>query len=199
MNSKERIICKANPSLISMNPLAIMCFIIAFLGFISSFIVATIIKSYRYTATEWITQNFSLYVWFYIGAVLFAGLGVLLMFLLKPALTVTDKRVYGKIGTLKKVDLPINQISAIGSGIFKSITVSTSSGSIHFWGITNRDDVLNEVSQLLAENQSSSNIQTTIVESSSNADELKKYKELLDQGIITQEEFDAKKKQLLGL
>ena len=33
----------------------------------------------------------------------------------------------------------------------------------------------------------------------SNADELKKYKELLDAGVITQEEFDAKKKQLLGL
>ena len=33
----------------------------------------------------------------------------------------------------------------------------------------------------------------------SSADELKKFKELLDSGIITQEEFDAKKKQLLGL
>ena len=33
----------------------------------------------------------------------------------------------------------------------------------------------------------------------SSADELKKFKELLDMGIITQEEFDAKKKQLLGL
>ena len=33
----------------------------------------------------------------------------------------------------------------------------------------------------------------------SNADELKKYKDLLDADIITQEEFDAKKKQLLGL
>ena len=31
------------------------------------------------------------------------------------------------------------------------------------------------------------------------AEELKKFKELLDMGIITQEEFDAKKKQLLGL
>jgi len=31
------------------------------------------------------------------------------------------------------------------------------------------------------------------------ADELKKFKELLDTGVITQEEFDAKKKQLLGL
>ena len=33
----------------------------------------------------------------------------------------------------------------------------------------------------------------------SQADELKKFKELLDNGVITQEEFDAKKKQLLGL
>ncbi len=31
------------------------------------------------------------------------------------------------------------------------------------------------------------------------ADELRKYKQLLDDGIITQEEFNAKKKQLLGL
>ena len=33
----------------------------------------------------------------------------------------------------------------------------------------------------------------------SSADELKKFKELLDMGAISQEEFDAKKKQLLGL
>lgn len=41
----------------------------------------------------------------------------------------------------------------------------------------------------------------TVIEktSSSQADELKKYKELLDSGVISQEEFDAKKKQLLGL
>ena len=31
------------------------------------------------------------------------------------------------------------------------------------------------------------------------ADEIKKYKELLDMGAITQEEFDAKKRQLLNL
>ncbi len=39
----------------------------------------------------------------------------------------------------------------------------------------------------------------TVEVKSSNADELKKYKELLDDGVITQDEFDAKKKQLLGL
>lgn len=40
---------------------------------------------------------------------------------------------------------------------------------------------------------------TTVVQQVSSADELKKFKDLLDMGVITQEEFDAKKKQLLGL
>ena len=40
--------------------------------------------------------------------------------------------------------------------------------------------------------------QNVIVELSG-ADELKKYAELKEQGIISQEEFDAKKKELLGL
>ena len=37
------------------------------------------------------------------------------------------------------------------------------------------------------------------IQEKSSADELKKFKELLDSGIISQEEFDEKKKQLLGL
>lgn len=45
--------------------------------------------------------------------------------------------------------------------------------------------------------------ETTVVndttETLSNAEEIKKFKELLDMGAITQEEFDAKKKELLGL
>lgn len=41
--------------------------------------------------------------------------------------------------------------------------------------------------------------QSTSQNTVSSADELRKFKELLDSGVITQEEFDAKKKQLLGL
>ena len=39
----------------------------------------------------------------------------------------------------------------------------------------------------------------TVVQPLSEADELRKFKDLLDSGVITQEEFNAKKKQLLGL
>ncbi len=40
---------------------------------------------------------------------------------------------------------------------------------------------------------------TSVVNQLSPAEEIKRFKELLDLGIITQEEFEAKKKQLLGL
>ena len=43
------------------------------------------------------------------------------------------------------------------------------------------------------------NAPVQVVAQASAADELKKFKELLDMGVITQEEFDEKKKQLLGL
>lgn len=39
----------------------------------------------------------------------------------------------------------------------------------------------------------------TVVQQTSAADEILKYKNLLDQGILTQQEFDTKKKELLGL
>ena len=57
-------------------------------------------------------------------------------------------------------------------------------------------EIVDFIEKKRSEMRSSSN---TIIQQTSAADELKKFKELLDLGIITQEEFDAKKKQLLGL
>lgn len=116
-------------------------------------------------------------------------------------LTVSNKRVYGTAAFGKRVDLPIDAISAIGTSIFNGIAITTASGAIKFFMINNRDDIHKEVSKLLVERQSKPVATTTIKQEipQSNADELRKYKELLDSGIISQEEFDSKKKQLLGL
>ena len=57
----------------------------------------------------------------------------------------------------------------------------------------------NNISDATDEDVAKSKQPAGIVQQVSSADELKKYKELFDSGIITQEEFDAKKKQLLGL
>lgn len=57
------------------------------------------------------------------------------------------------------------------------------------------DEIKLFIENIMIENKK----QNTIIQATSNADEIKKYKELLDLEIITQEEFDAKKKQLLGI
>ena len=119
------------------------------------------------------------------------------------SLTITNKRVYGQAAFGKRVDLPFDMISATATGGFNSISVATSSGKISFWLLNNRNDVFDVISNLLIERQSKEKTitNTTIKQEipQSNADELKKYKELLDMGVISQEEFDAKKKQLLNL
>ena len=128
--------------------------------------------------------------------------GLIYLWLRCYELTVTDKRIFGKLAWGKRVDLPIDSISAVGMGACKSIAVSTSSGRISFSAIKNRNEIHEVVSQLLVDRQKQTTPpapSNTPASSMSNADELKKFKELLDAGIITQEEFDAKKKQLLGL
>ena len=120
----------------------------------------------------------------------------------KMQITVTDKRVYGKTIFGRSVDLPIDSISAVGSGMFNKIVVATSSGIIKFFFIENSQAVREEILQLLMLRQDEKKVEIKPIEpvaKISDADELKKYKELLDSGIITQEEFDIKKKQILGL
>lgn len=120
----------------------------------------------------------------------------------KVQITVTNKRVYGFDAMGKRVDLPLDSITAVGTSIFSGLAVTTASGAIKFAMLKNRDELHEEISKLLVERQSKPTAATTTIKQEipqSNADELKKYKDLLDGGIISQEEFDVKKKQLLGL
>ena len=121
----------------------------------------------------------------------------------KVELTVTDKRVYGRATFGKRVDLPFDSISAVGTSIMKGIDVTSASGAIKFKFIKNSDEIHSTISKLLVERQGKEKtVSTTTIKQEipqSNADELKKYKDLLDSGVITQEEFENKKKQLLGL
>jgi predicted Zn-dependent peptidase len=65
--------------------------------------------------------------------------------------------------------------------------------------LKNRAEVHDELNKTIGKVQIDAAHQHNSTTPASNADELKKFKELLDAGVITQEEFDAKKKQLLGL
>lgn len=162
----------------------LLCFIISGLAFIYEF---------------W---NWHSDVTFFTVIMLTVVFGIAMIFSLAMALfskckiAVTNYRVYGK-NIAGQVDLPIDSISSVKKGLFKSIGVASSSGLVKFYLVESRDEIFEEISALLKQRQSA---KTIIKEEARNStDELKKFKELLDMGVITQEEFDAKKKQLLGL
>ncbi len=119
----------------------------------------------------------------------------------KCQIAITDKNVKGKTLFGKEVVLPLYMVSAYTTRKFLStIAVATSSVITKFVLIKNYTEIGNVLSQLINKRQDQT--QTIANETktiSSNMDDLVKLKDLLEQGIITQEEFDAKKKQLLGL
>ena len=114
---------------------------------------------------------------------------------LKVELVITSLRIYGCASFGRRVDLPLDSVTAIGMCFMKGIAITTASGSIKFGCIKNRDEIYDVVSKLLMDRQTEHRSSMP----QSYADELKKFKELLDAGIISQDEFDAKKKQLLGM
>lgn len=134
---------------------------------------------------------------------LFIVLLLVLLLTRNMELVITNKRVYGKSYFGKRVDLPIDSISAIGKNILFGIKVSTSSGRINWILLENRDNVYEYISKLILKRQNKESSENVKYENSNNnytaADELKKYKELLDSNAITQEEYDKKKKDLLDL
>ncbi len=84
---------------------------------------------------------------------------------------------------INNVDFGKNTLKIVGTGIKFKIS-----------NLTNAENIKSVIIEKKKTAQSKSDSLSI-----NNADELKKYKDLLDNGVISQEEFDAKKKQILGL
>lgn len=133
-----------------------------------------------------------------LGIIAFIVLAIFDSFYSKVSMTVTDKRVYGVASFGRRVDLPIDSISAVGyTGTFNGIAVASSSGKIAFPFIKNAEEIYSAISSALVKRQSGSKIDAAEIKMDK-YDELIKLKSLLDSGVITQEEFEAKKKELLN-
>ena len=110
-----------------------------------------------------------------------------------------------KTGTAVGVRYTLVQVSgarykALDSYITKFVEqeLGTTATSVNI----DMEEFLKDSNRLFDEGLKSSNTNTAPIqkeEGLSPADEIKKYKDLLDIGAITQEEYDAKKKQLLGI
>ena len=109
-------------------------------------------------------------------------------------INVYPNRVEFKSGAGRQ-SMPINQIASVQlamMGIMK-ITLESTGGKKYDIPTLKKKEVQQAIYDAQARFTGSNQIQ------SSGADELEKLSALKDKGIITQEEFDQKKKQLLGL
>ena len=94
--------------------------------------------------------------------------------------------------TVRDSNNPVSYINFITGGNFKK------NESFYKENFNLAQQILSFL-QLMCDQNTVNNVSTTENSTNSSADEIKKYKELLDIGAITQEEFDIKKKQLLDL
>ena len=201
------------PLIIDVIAIPLITIILGVILYINNFDMCRVVTRYNYyngrneyVASYSIFDNMSYPFSFVPGLLIDLGLlfmvvgGFFIFAFASCSLTVTDKRVYGKAAFGRRVDLPIDSVSSVGTSIFHGIDIGTSSGRISFKAIENNMNLHEVISKLLIDRQKAKNTESSpSIPTGSTADELKKFKELLDMGIITQEEFDAKKKQLLGL
>ena len=139
-----------------------------------------------------------------LGIILFIIFPIGLLFIISSfstkyqTLTVTKHNIRGTYGNLGKrhFDLPMDSVTSIQFTKGGILVISTPSQKIIYGSILNAEDIVSVINDIIKNRQNHSE---TIISEQSSADEIKKFKDLLDADVITQEEFDAKKKQLLGL
>lgn len=144
------------------------------------------------------------FLWFLVACIsLLASIIIGIIFLVnrKCELQVTENNVRGKAVLGKEVVLPLHMVSAYSTRKFLSvISVATASGVTKFSLIQNYKEIGDVLAKKINERQEKTETQIKhTYNNSTSMDDLLKIKSLLDAGVITQEEFDAKKKQLLGL
>lgn len=121
---------------------------------------------------------------------------------------IIEKRKY--LFSNKLLQLPIEKVDSILienriiDKIFggETIAIRSASGLIRFICVQNASEFVDKtLESIKAYKESNPHIDVNIPTntSSDNLEQIKKLKEMLDNGIITQDEFDTKKKQLLGL
>ena len=139
-------------------------------------------------------------IWILTGVIFAAFLVLAIVFYAmhsKQELSITGVGITGKALWGKAVNVDFSRIEQVKKAALKGVLVTTiGQEKIKFHLLKNQNEVIEQINLRIGSitKQSGSNMQE-----GSSTDQLKAYKELLDNGTITQEEFDAKKKQLLGL
>jgi hypothetical protein len=219
---EQNIVIKGTPQ---KNKPALIAIIVGIVLLLSSFLVASYVfencEGYEYfgygyggwyywcviydTFGEFFTAEFFNFECYY-GYMIMLGVVALIVGIImktsteKCEITVTNEAISGKLPHGKEVHIPLNQITAINRSSFNGVSITSIGNASNFHCIENREEVMKAISYLLANPQQNSAQPTQSASATgTEAEQLKRLKDLLDSGVLTQEEFDAKKKQILGL
>lgn len=106
--------------------------------------------------------------------------------------------VFNKTFSADKVVIPLSKISgcAVSGLAAMKLTITEGTTKYEYNTVANSSVIVDAIKNKDSEPKNQSKPETST--STDPAEELRKYKKLLDDGIITQEDFDQKKKMLLG-
>lgn len=120
----------------------------------------------------------------------------------KKAIIIDADRIVCKNGKKIAKEFLVKDIKSVELASLKGLLVRGNGIKYKINLLANADELKSTIMDSLAALPIENMVATTEIKQEiqpSSADELKKFKGLLDMGVITQEEFDAKKRQLLGL
>lgn len=181
-------------------------------------------KEYKKTAWAYITNNLGVpenisffEILFYdtfkdwflsnekITGLLIPVIALVLIMLVFQVLTLLEKKkkiIIEKRGLIctgslgKEIVFPIKRSLTVKKGLFNGIRVKSPEHRYYISSVSNGKEIVDVVNNVKSEMQKAiSDLKTK----TSKTEELLKLKELLDAGVITQDEFDAKKKAYLNL
>ena len=114
----------------------------------------------------------------------------------KMEITVKDNAIIATRKNGQNVEFLLKDIKSVETTRAGGLLITGAGIKYKINQISNGEEIKEAIMDMLAKMPTG---ESTVVVPVSDAKSIKEYKELLDAGIITQEEFDAKKKQLLGL
>lgn len=127
-----------------------------------------------------------------VGAALFGGVGAVVG-------GTTGKKKVKQTCTNLTIKITVNNMAAPVEYI-KLISSTTNKSSMIYRGAyQDAQEILSLLQLIFNQRKTDNSTSQETAHHISAADEIRRYKELMDEGIITEEEFRAKKKQLLGL
>lgn len=131
------------------NSISIICLVIGVVSMIIGIMVAGDIGAFF----ELCFSGYAEIIFLIVAVMFWAAAFVIYMMMKNCQLLITDKRIYGRAAFGKAVSLPLDMISAVSLNEFKCLSVSTASGRISFWMITNGYEAWQIINNLIVERQ----------------------------------------------